>query len=240
MRTHMKIAILTGLALATAACDRGKPGPGGLERGETLLQVSATGQNETKPDEARFGAAVVTFAATAESASQLNATKMTTVITAIRALGIDEKDIQTSNVSVSKVEWGPNRGKYQASNSVTVRVRDVTKAGPAIAAATGAGANNISGPDLRVSDPEKASRSAYASAFKAARARADTYAEAAGLKVLRVLRIRDGGIPEAPVTVGMYDMPAVAAIEQAAPPPVMAGTSESTAQVSVDFALGPK
>lgn len=240
MERTLTAAIAAGLILSLSACDRDKPGPGGLERGETLLQVSATGQNETRPDEARFGAAVVTFATTAEAASQLNATKMTAVIAAIRALGIDEKDIQTSNVSVSKVDWGPNRGKYQANNSVSVRVRDVAKAGPAIAAATAAGANNISGPDLRVSDPEKASRSAYASAFKAARARADTYAEAAGLKVIRVLRIRDGGTPSMPMPVEMYDMAVAQEAAPAPPPPVMAGTSQSTAQVSVDFALGPK
>ena len=65
--------------------------------------------------------------------------------------------------------------------------------GEAIAAATEAGANLLSGPDLRVSDREKASRSAYAAAYRAARARAEAYAGAAGLKIDRVLAIHDGG-----------------------------------------------
>ena len=74
---------------------------------------------------------------------------------------------------------------------------------------------------------------------KAARARADTYAEAAGLTVVRVLRIRDGARPEEPhVLAEAMDVAAPQAV--AAPPPVMAGTNESTVTVNVDFALGPK
>jgi uncharacterized protein YggE len=93
----------------------------------------------------------------------------------------------------------------------------------------------LSGPDLRVSDPENANRSAYARAYKAARARADAYAQAAGLKVRRVLAIKEsgeGGMP--PPYAG--DMMAEAA--QVAPPPIVRpGVNTSHVRIQVDFAL---
>ena len=112
-----------------------------------------------------------------------------------------------------------------------------------MAAATEAGGNVVSGPELRLVDPEKADNAAYAAAYKAARARAEAYAEAADLEVRRVLTIRDGGggggrpMP--------YEMDGAAnlmgqatAVEVAAPPPpVMVGEGTRIVRVRVDFAL---
>jgi uncharacterized protein len=119
-------------------------------------------------------------------------------------------------------------------------VRKVDSAGAAVAATTQAGANVVSGPDLRVSDTEAANRSAYATAYKAARARAEAYAGAAGLKIARVLAIRDGGDPGRPIPYYGDIAAPRAVVAQAAAPPVSAGLSESEVSVSVDFALEAK
>lgn len=119
-------------------------------------------------------------------------------------------------------------------------MRDVDKAGAAIAGATQAGANVMWGPNLSITDPEAASRSAYVAAFKAARARADAYAGAAGMKVARVLRINDGSGGGSPPTPYAADRVMLEQAQAAAPPPVMAGTTTRQVSVSVDFALGPK
>jgi hypothetical protein len=118
---------------------------------------------------------------------------MTKVTDALKAFGVAGKDLQTRQLTVSRIDWGANKGKYEAVNQVEVRMRAVDKVGEAVAATTQAGANVLSGPTLRVSDQEAATKSAYASAYRAARARADAYAGAAGLKIDRVLTIRDGG-----------------------------------------------
>lgn len=227
--------------LALGGCGGPGPrGPAGLERGETLLQVSATGQAETKPDEANISVGVSSIGVTSEAATAANNAKINAVVGALKALGVAEADMQTQQLSVSRIGYGVNRNKFEASNTITVRVRDVSKAGAAVQAATRAGANILSGPDLRVSDPEAASKGAYTAAYKAARARADTYAEAAGLKIVRILVIRDGGAatPPAPMGYAMEDVANVRA--QAAPPPVFAGSDRSQVSVSVDFALAPK
>jgi uncharacterized protein YggE len=227
--------------LALAGCAPPRPDPRGVDRGEVLLQVSASGQADTRPDEARFAVGVTSAGATAQAATDANSTKMNTVIDALKALGVPEADIQTRQLSVAKQEWGLNKGRFEANNVVEVHLRAVDKASAAIAAATQAGANVMWGPNLTVADPEKASRGAYAAAYKAARTRADAYAEAAGLKVARILTIRDGGGIMPPQPMQIYDQAFAREMAAAPPaPPVMAGTTTQQARVSVEFALVPK
>jgi uncharacterized protein YggE len=122
----------------------------------------------------------------------------------------------------------------------------MARVGDAVAMATDAGANVLSGPDLRVSDREASSRSAYAAAYRSARARADTYAGAAGLKVARVLAIYDGGqgFTPSPRYGGRTSMEAMGVQTVAPPPPEQgapfsAGINTTEVQVRVDFALAP-
>ena len=239
-KTSIGLVSIAALTLAGCGGPPGGPHGGGLERGETLLQTSATGTAETKPDEANISVGVSSIGVTSEAATAANNTKINAVVGALKALGVAEADMQTQQLSVSRIGYGANRNKFEASNTITIRVRDVSKAGAAIQAATRAGANILSGPDLRVSDPEAANKGAYAAAYKTARARADTYAEAAGLKVVRVLVIRDGGMPAPPAPMMAYESADMAANQRAAPPPVFAGSDRSSVSVSVDFALAPK
>ncbi len=222
------------LVLLAAGCAQ-EPDPRGVKPNEVLLQVAATGRSEARPDEARLMIGVSTNASTAAGASTGNNATMTRVTAALARLGVAADDIQTRSVTLGRVDYGPGRGGYRAENMVEVRIRDVTKAGPAISAATEAGGNVVSGPDLRASDPERARNAAYAAAYTAARARAEAYAKAADLRVVRVLAIRDGS-GQAPIPyyarVGNE-----AAVQVAAPPPVHSGSSTYEVQVHADFAL---
>ncbi|MBA4094945.1 MAG: hypothetical protein C0489_12790 [Candidatus Accumulibacter sp.] len=234
-----------GLFGMVAGCGGAPYDPRGVQREETLLSVSATGQAETRPDEAQFQAGINSWDGNAKAAGEANLAKIREIVGALRQLGVAEKDIQTRTVSVQRVDWGDRKGQYQASNIVNVTVRDVDKAGAAVAAVTGAGANIVSGPDLRMARPEKAATSAYTSAYKAARARAQAYADAAGMKISRVLTIRDSGGVQ-----GNRPLPAAAPVP---PPPVvmeqasadasagfMPGQTTSAVAVQVDFALVAK
>lgn len=234
----MRYMIGAAALAALAGCSETPPDPRGVARNEVLLQVSATGSADTRPDEARFTAGIETFGATAAEASTENNRTMARITAALERFGVKEDDLQTRQVSLSRVEYGPRRGRFQANNAIEVRVREVARAGEAIAAATQAGANNVSGPDFRVTDAEAASRAAYAAAYRAARARADAYAEAAGLRVARVLVIRDTEEqgPQ-PYYHGMD-----AAMQVSAPPPeeaapVRVGVNTSRVRVRADFAL---
>ena len=244
-----KFAALSG-ALALAACGDAPYDPRGVDRDETLLSVSATGEAETRPDQARFEAGINNWAATARAATAANAEDIREIVAALRAAGVAENDIQTRNVGVQRIDYGDRRGQYQASNIVAVTVREVDRTGEVISAVTDAGANIVSGPDLRVAEPEKAANTAYGAAYKAARARAEAYAEAAGMEISRVLTIRDmggaqgnrylpGAVPVAPPPPPIATDVAMARPESGGGM-VMAGQTTSAVAVQVDFALVPK
>ena len=226
------------LASLLAACSPA-PDPRGVAKNEVLLQVAATGRSEVRPDEARMTVGVTTNAPTAAAASAANTATANRVTAALERLGVAADDTQTRALTLSRIDYGPERGRYRADNLLEVRVRDVRQAGAAVAAATEAGGNVVSGPELRVSSPEAADNAAYAAAFKAARARADAYAGAAGLRVARVLAIRDGGVEAVPIgyATATEAAPPPPDMARAAAPPVRAGIDVREVRVRADFAL---
>ncbi len=249
-----RLLAITALPLALAACGDRTDNARGVDHGETLLSVSASGQAESRPDRAQFQAGIETWAASAKAASEANAKKITEIVGALREFGVEEKDIQTRAVNVQRIDWGNRKGQFQAANVVEVTLRDPAKAADALAAVTEAGANIVSGPNLSMTDPEATANLAYANAYKAARKRADAYAEAAGMEVSRVLYIRDAGGRQGDVWLqgAQARQDAAAVVQQvAAPPPVampeqeggagmMIGTTHSNVYIQVDFALREK
>lgn len=249
-------------AVSLAACGDTVYDPRGVEKAETLLSVSASGQADVRPDEAQFQAGVQNWASNAEAASRKTQEDIAEIVAALKELGISEDDIQTRTVSVQRIDWGDRRGQFQAFNTLTVRVRDIEQAGAAVTAATQVGANIVSGPDLRLSDPEAAANSAYANAYAAARSRAEAYAEVAGMEVSRVLYIRDAGGQQGNRWLAGAQATAIDAAGRIPPPPpvapppirtqampesaneasatIMPGQTTSTVTVQVDFALREK
>ncbi|WP_374408783.1 SIMPL domain-containing protein [Pelagerythrobacter sp.] len=249
----LRTIALFALPLALGACGDRADDVRGVDHGETLLSVSASGQADSRPDRAQFQAGIETWARSAEAASTANGEKIAEIVAALRELGVAEDDIQTRVVNVGRIDWGDRRGQFQASNVVEVTLRDPDKAGAAVAAATEAGANIVSGPNLSMSDPEATANLAYADAYKAARKRAEAYAEAADMEVSRVLYIRDAGGTQGQTWLRGADMASdatMARVQNTAPPPVVApeqaspgmmvGTTRSDVYIQVDFALRPK
>ena len=241
--------LLAPLPIALAACGDAPYDPRGVDHEETLLSVSAVGEAESRPDEARFMAGVENWAPTAKAASQETRKDIDAIVASLKALGIEEKDIQTRTIGVQRIYWGDRKGQFQASNTVTVRVRDVARAGDAVTAVTEAGGNLMSGPDLRMSDPDAAINSAYGAAYKAARVRAQAYADAADMEIARVLTIRDAGgsqgnryVPPAPPPppppIAMNMARPESAMDASAT--ILPGQTTSSVAVQVDFALVPK
>lgn len=241
----MRFMSLVCSAVLMSSCAPAAPDPRGVEHDETLLTVTATGRADSRPDEARLQLGVQSLAASAEEASRLNREKMTRVTDSLTALGVKADDLQTRNLSLQRIDYGRDRGRFRAENILEVTLRDASKAGEAVTAVTTAGANVLSGPDLQVSDREGSTRSAYAAAYKAARARAEAYAGAADLRIDRVLGIYDGGEygvapPSPPPPPLVRTMSAEAAAAPQASAPFYGGTNQTEVRVRVDFALSPK
>jgi len=219
-----------------------------IEAGHTLLTVSADGKSERAPDLALFNAGVTTQGKTAGEALGANSAAMTRVIAALKRAGIADRDIQTSNLNINPVYSEPRRlpdGSteqrapeivgYQVNNSVSVRQRQLGDYGKVIDTLVTAGANQVNGPSFMLDKPDAALDAARTEAMAKARARADLYARAAGLKVVRIVSIAEGGGYSPPMPV-MYRM---AADSVAAAPPVAAGEVSLGVNVTVQFELAP-
>ena len=164
----------------------------------TLLSVSASADAKRVPDVASISTGVVTQATDANAAMRANAVQMDKVMAAIRKAGIAERDIQTSGINLNPnykyVENAPPAiVGYQASNTVNVKVRDLSKLGKVLDTLVEQGANQVNGPSFEVDKPEEAYDEARIAAIKKAQARAQRYADALGLKVRRIVSISEGG-----------------------------------------------
>ena len=164
----------------------------------TLLNVSAQAEARRVPDVATISAGVVTQAADGNTAMRQNAEQMAKVMAAIKAAGIAEKDIQTSGISLNPqyryVEnEAPSITGYQATNTVSLKVRDITKLGKVLDSLAAQGANQINGPSFQIDQPEPVYDEARLAALKKAKDRAETYAKTLDLKVRRIISISEGG-----------------------------------------------
>ena len=202
MRTTALRPLLLALSLALGATTmtahaQTLASVGALSDG-TLLNVSAQAEARRVPDVATISAGVVTQAADGNTAMRQNAEQMAKVMAAIKAAGIAEKDIQTSGISLNPqyryVEnEAPSITGYQATNTVSLKVRDITKLGKVLDSLAAQGANQINGPSFQIDQPEPVYDEARLAALKKAKDRAETYAKALDLKVRRIISISEGG-----------------------------------------------
>ncbi|HEX8642148.1 MAG TPA: SIMPL domain-containing protein [Allosphingosinicella sp.] len=233
MRMLIAAAALLAAAPAAAQAVDARPVTG------TRLDVVATGEANRVPDVVRINAGVMTQAPTATEAIRQNAAQMQSVRAALRRAGVAERDIQTSSINLSP-EWRhienrtPELIGYRANNQVSVRFRDIANAGRILDALVAAGANQIDGPSFMIDRPEEALDEARRNALTNARARADLYARALGMRVARILSVSEAGMGYMPPPQPVMMREAMA---QAANTDVVPGEQTLTASLTVTFEL---
>ena len=199
------------------------------------ITVVGTGSVTTTPDTAEWSFGVQTSAETAEAALSANSQAMKQVVDALRDAGIDGDDLQTEQVSVwpRTSDDGLSIVGYDASNKVRATIRDLDRAGTTVDAAVAAGANQVYGPTLTVSDADAQYRAAVDAAFDDARARAEAIAEKAGLTLGAPVAIVEGG---GGMPVPYYERGVAEAADAAVA--VEPGTQDVGASLTVTFAIG--
>jgi len=223
-------AAFAGL-LAAPALAQTVPPPAISVTGEATVQVA--------PDQAQIDGGVANDAKTAREASDANNAAMGKVLLALKGAGIDEKDFQTSRLSLQP-QYAPNRSGpspivgYRAANRVTIRVRDVSKVANIIDVLVGAGANDIGGINFMVSQASKLLDEAREQAISDARRKAQIYARAAGVTLGEPLAISEQSSPS-PIFRGK-----VAAGMVAATAPIAQGEETLSVTVNVSWAIKPK
>lgn len=200
-RSNLAIILATALAFGmpmTASASPQSSPAYAMPADSTLLSVSASADAKRVPDVASISTGVVTQATDANAAMRANAVQMDKVMVAIRAAGIAERDIQTSGINLNpqynyRDNAPPTITGYQASNTVSITVRDLSKLGKVLDTLVEQGANQVNGPSFEVDKPDEAYDEARVGALRKAQARAETYADALGLKVRRIVSISEGG-----------------------------------------------
>jgi uncharacterized protein YggE len=219
---------LTVVALAGAVGLPDLAGAQDAAPSEDTLTVNGVGTVEAVPDEAQMSFGVETRRPTAQAAVDANADAMRKVVNALRQAGAREIATQWVSVYPFTNDGGVIDG-YAASNSVSA-VSDVGDAPALIDAAAQAGANQISGPGLSSSNAEALYRDALAKAVADARLRAETLAKASGRSLGAITAIVEGGASPEP----LYRE---GALDAAQSTPIVPGQQETSASISVTFAL---
>jgi uncharacterized protein YggE len=202
------------------------------------ITVTGEAQISAAPDLAQIDAGVTTEAKTAREASDANNAAMGKVLLALKGAGIEEKDFQTSRLSLQP-QYAPNRAPpnaivgYQASNRVTVKLRDVSKAAALVDTLVGAGANTIGGISFMVSQPSKLLDEAREQAIADARRKAEIYAKAAGVMLGAPLSISEEGAQAPPQFRRMSAGMAAAA-------PIAQGEETLRVTVNASWAIKPQ
>jgi uncharacterized protein YggE len=248
-------AVVATLAVAAVGCggdgSEADAGAGGLERdtvsgfpaaalGTTGAAVSpagitvvGTGAVTVTPDTAEWSFGIHTTGDTANAALGSNSDAMDAIVAALRNAGIARDDLQTEQVSVYPRTSNDGRSivGYDASNTLRATIRDLDEAGRIVDAAVAAGANEVYGPNLTVSDTDAQYRVAVEEAFADARRRAEAIAENAGLTLGAPVAIVEGlGDGALPYAEALRDEPgAGVAIEP--------GKQDVAASLTVTFAI---
>ncbi len=212
---------------------------------DVVRRITVVGQGavETTPDMATVSMGVITEAKTGAEAMAQNSQALEAVLQQLSAAGIEAGDVQTSNLSLSprwdnKIFSSSGQRKisgFVASNTVTVRVRDLDRLGEVLDAVVQNGANTFHGLHFGLQEPQPAQDAARQDAVADARRKAQLYAEAAGVTLGDVLTISEAASRNAsPVmmTMGDSDMMQIRAV------PVAQGEMTVGASITIVYAIG--
>lgn len=226
----LALLLLVQLATLPASADDAAP--------KRSIALSATGAVKTAPDQVDISTGVTSQAPSAKDALAKNSAAMAQVIEALKGEGLDAKDIQTTNFSVQPLYEERKEGRppaiiaYQVTNSVRLTLHDIAKLGQILDKVVSLGANDIGAIEFGVSEPEALKDEARKLAISKAAATAKLYADAAGVRLGKLLTISE----DEGMVMTRYASPAPMAMGAKAVP-IEAGTATVEVRVHVSYEL---
>ena len=249
------LAGLVGLALVTAYLLGGQadavsvpanaaPGEPGVEADRRMVSMVGTGEASAVPDQISF-----TLSATARRLDlddALAASSATTrrVLAELGKHGVEKSDVQTTGLSMyPEYEYHayepPTLVGYRVTQRATVKVDQLARGGPAIAAAVEVGGNGVrvSGIRLGIGDPDAVMQRARDAAVESATAKAQQYAAATGESLGDVVSIREVGRPAQSRPQELYSFRTIAAADAMKALPIRAGKDDLRVRIQVVWAF---
>ncbi|MGR3571532.1 SIMPL domain-containing protein [Brevirhabdus sp.] len=241
--TKLVLALVLMLPTALPALAQG-PQLADPARMPARMTVTGEGSVDLPPDMATITLGATTQKATAAEALADNSKMVAATLDVLKAEGIAARDMQTSGLRLYPVF--DNRPKpdgqgdapriegYRASNTITVRVRDLPRLGVVLDQVVQAGVNEFRGLEFGLSAPQESTDAARRNAIADARRKADLYAQAAGLKIIGILSLDEQTRSQPP---GMMRMNAMAARESQVP--VAEGEVTLNVDVTITYEIAP-
>ena len=240
---HLPLTLAASLAGASVLAAPAMAAEITIAAANPVVELSVYEEVEVEPDIVTIGAGVTSEAPTAVEALRRNSAEMRRVIDLLKALGINARDIQTSQISLN-AQYDYNRTTqrqvfraYQASNRVSVKLRQIERAGEVLDALVGAGATDIFGPSFSIDDDSAAKSVARERALERGKAQAEQYARFAGYSGVRLLQvsesIRNSGGPIARDQIVLTASRA----ESAPPPPIEPGLVGTGVALQLSFEM---
>lgn len=205
-----------------------------------LIYVNGQGEIEAEPDVAYVAVGVTTLEPTAAATYAANNQISSRINEAVRTLGIDRKDLRTVRFSLTaQYDYTAKGGRvfrgYQMNHTLLVKVRDLKKLGAVLDKANQAGATDMGGVTFAIDDPTPLETQARERAVKAAVAKAQQLAAAAGVRLGKIASISESQYrPPLP----QMDYALRAAAPEASPgAEVEAGTMKVSITVSMTYEI---
>ncbi len=215
------------------------------EEAKASITVSGHGGHSVKPDMAMITLGVQRQAKTARQALNQNNAAMAAVLSALKAQGIEDKDLQTSGFNIQPHYHYPKRSShgtlrppiiigYIVSNQLGVRIRDLTRLGDILDKSVTLGVNSGGNIRFLTENPETAIIKARQKAMASAVAKAKTLTEAAGISLGKIMSINENSNRPRPLAMRQMAMAKPGAAESV---PVAAGENAYTVDVQVRWEL---
>jgi len=202
--------------------------------------IDGTGKVTAIPDIGTVDVGFMTEGKNVQAIQKENVTKMNKLIEAVKKLGIESKDIQTTQYQIyPKYDYTGGRSSlagYTISQSVTIKIRDLDKISEVLAKAGDSGANQVGGLNFTMDDPEDLKVQARGKAILNAKGKAEVLANSLGVKLGRIVGFSEGG--SSPYPLYKSDMAYGVGGGGEAAPTIEAGSMEITSNVSITYEIG--
>ncbi len=239
MRKLLVLLALSGVVLAACGTEDSVSGFGGGDSATTGINVTGQGRVYGAPDCLTLNLGVAVVRSTVSAATADAAARAQAVIDALKASGVAEADIQTANYAIwPEYEYTGETQRlvgYRVSNDLTVKIRDLDKAGEILDAATAAGGNDVvvNGLAFSIEDNTALLEMARTAAWNDAEAKAEQLARLAGVNLRSAVSITE--------TIS-YNSPPVyyerALAGDSASTPIQGGQQEVSVVIQVVFSIG--
>lgn len=235
------LGVLLLLSIAAAGCGDEVTRVGAQDQSQKGISVNGEGKVSGKPDIANLTLGVMAEASTVQGARDQAAASLDAMIKSLKANGVDDKDIQTQQLSIQpQYDYNNNKQElrgFQVTNIVSVKLRDINKTSQVVDDAVTAGGNNTTIQNLAftIDNPTELQKQAREAAVADAKAKAETLAKAAGVNVGEALFISESSYSPGPYYLGANASAELSARDAAPATPIQAGELDVIINVSVTW-----